>query len=111
VGDIAQVPGTATTSPDTDPKPRPAGTTGLIADLRRETTALLRDTLGEQRLRELRAQGDAMNTDEAVAYALDVITRTLPDAQSRTDGAAPPSVEGHDHQSAGLHSPRMQGGG
>ena len=49
------------------------GTASFVTDLRRETTGLLRDRLGEQRLRELRAQGGLMNTDEAVAYVLDAV--------------------------------------
>jgi hypothetical protein len=42
-----------------------------VTQLRRETTELLQDTLGQQRLQELRAQGQAMSTDDAVAYLLD----------------------------------------
>ena len=49
------------------------GTASFVTDLRRETTGLLRDRLGEQRLRELRAEGGVMNTDEAVAYVLDAV--------------------------------------
>jgi predicted ATPase len=47
--------------------------TSYLTELRRETSSLLRDTLGDQRLHELRDQGQAMNADEAVAYALDAI--------------------------------------
>jgi hypothetical protein len=46
-----------------------------VTELRRATTGLLRDAPGERRLPELRAQGEAMNTDEAVAYALEAITQ------------------------------------
>jgi hypothetical protein len=35
----------------------------------------LRETLGEARLVELRAQGVALDEDDAVAYALDAIVR------------------------------------
>ena len=49
------------------------GTVSFVTDLRRETTGLLRDRLGEQRLRELRAEGGVMNTDEAVAYVLEAV--------------------------------------
>ena len=49
------------------------GTASFVTDLRRETTGLLRDRLGEQRLRELRAEGGVMNTDEAVAYVLEAV--------------------------------------
>jgi hypothetical protein len=52
----------------------PAGAS-FITELRHETTQLLRETLGEARLAELRAQGAAMNEDHAVAYALDAIAR------------------------------------
>jgi predicted ATPase/class 3 adenylate cyclase len=48
----------------------------FVTELRREATRLLRDSLGDQRLRALRAEGEAMNTDEAVAHALDAITHT-----------------------------------
>src|SRR5262249_4359335 len=51
------------------------GATSFVTDLRRETTGLLIDALGEPRLHELRAQGQAMSTDDAVAYALDAVTR------------------------------------
>jgi predicted ATPase/class 3 adenylate cyclase len=57
---------------------RPSGTASFVTDLRRETTGLLRERLGEERLRELRAEGRAMNTDEAVAYTLDAIGRAEP---------------------------------
>jgi NAD(P)-dependent dehydrogenase (short-subunit alcohol dehydrogenase family) len=63
-----------TTSPTSDASqtraPSPAS---FVAELRRETTGLLRDALGEQRLHALRAEGQAMSTDDAVAYALNAI--------------------------------------
>ena len=43
---------------------------GLISDVRRETTGRIRDTLGDDRLRELRDQGAALDRDDAVAYTL-----------------------------------------
>ena len=43
---------------------------GVLTELRRETTRHLADVLGQERLRELRAQGEAMDADQAVAYAL-----------------------------------------
>ena len=46
------------------------GTAGVIGDLRRETTARLTDRLGDARLRELRAEGEAMDIDQAVRFAL-----------------------------------------
>jgi hypothetical protein len=66
---------TAVPSPpsQTSPSNRPRATraTSFVTQLRRETTALLQDVLGDQRLHELRAQGQAMNADDAVAYVLD----------------------------------------
>jgi predicted ATPase/class 3 adenylate cyclase len=50
------------------------GSASLVTELRRETTAILRDALGEDRLHELRAEGEAMSDDHAVAYALDAIS-------------------------------------
>jgi predicted ATPase len=52
---------------------------GLITDLRRQTTGLLIDVLGDGRVRELRAQGEAMDTDHAVAYALAAVARACHD--------------------------------
>jgi predicted ATPase len=54
----------------------PAGAVGLVTRLRRETTSMLIEALGQARLRELREQGEAMNDDTAVAYALDAIARS-----------------------------------
>jgi len=56
----------------------PAGGAGLMTDLRREATRELTATLGEDRLRELRAEGDRLGTDAAVATALDLIQRMPP---------------------------------
>lgn len=47
----------------------------FVTQLRRTTTAALRDTLGDMRLRELRAEGERLDRDQAVAYALDAIDR------------------------------------
>jgi hypothetical protein len=54
---------------------QPNGAPSFVTQLRRETTGLLQDALGPQHLHELRAQGQTMNTDDAVAYTLDAITR------------------------------------
>ena len=43
--------------------------------MRRQTSDLLRDALGEVPLRELRAEGEAMDEDHAVAFALDAIAK------------------------------------
>ena len=57
------------------PPPEPAGTASLVTELRRQTTAILQGSLGEERLRQLRAEGQAMDDDHAVAYALDAMSR------------------------------------
>jgi predicted ATPase len=60
-----------------EPAP-PTATTGeggTIPELRRETTSILRATLGEARLRELRSQGEAMDDNDVVRLTLDTIAR------------------------------------
>jgi hypothetical protein len=52
---------------------RRPGAASFVTTLRRETSGLLRDDLGPQRLGELRAEGQALDPDEAVAFALDAI--------------------------------------
>jgi predicted ATPase len=75
------VPPVATTEPpppsQTGPTnaKQPSGAPSLVTQLRRETTGLLQEALGQQRLHELRAQGQIMSPDDAVAYTLDAITR------------------------------------
>jgi hypothetical protein len=49
--------------------------------VRRETTRLLAAALGDERLRQLRAEGDAMGDDHAVTYTLDQIATALNDAE------------------------------
>ena len=71
-----------------DSQARSPGPASFVTELRRETTALLRDTLGEQSLQRLRAEGQAMSTDDAVAYALKAITHA-----QRNDSAQPTSIE------------------
>ena len=71
--------------PDREARPtrsgnQPPGAADFVTELRRATTGLLRDALGEPRLRELRAQGTAMDDDHAVAYALDAVLRARRDA-------------------------------
>jgi hypothetical protein len=51
----------------------------LVIDLRRQTTAILQEALGDARLHALRAQGEAMDDDHTVEYALDAITRAQDD--------------------------------
>ena len=50
------------------------------AALRRETTEILIEALGQPRLRELRAQGQALDDDQVVAFALDAIARARADS-------------------------------
>jgi len=52
---------------------------GFLTDLRRETSHRLTATLGQDRLTQLRAEGEAMNLDQAVAYALAEIDNALAD--------------------------------
>jgi predicted ATPase/class 3 adenylate cyclase len=47
----------------------------FVTDLRRETSALLREALTDVQLRELRGQGERMQRDDAVSYALDAIAK------------------------------------
>jgi predicted ATPase/class 3 adenylate cyclase len=61
--------------PTVDSAAPPPGKASFVTTLRRETTGLLRDRLGQERVDELRAKGRRMDTDDAVAYALDAITR------------------------------------
>jgi hypothetical protein len=49
--------------------------TGLITELRRETTRHLAEVLGQERLRELRDQGELTDTDGAVRLAIALIER------------------------------------
>jgi hypothetical protein len=49
---------------------------GLITELRRETTAVLHQALGEARLRELRAQGRTIDIDDLVSTALQAVSRS-----------------------------------
>jgi hypothetical protein len=49
-----------------EPVPSRAATGGgvIIVELRRQTTSILRETLGDARLRELRSRGEAMDDDD-----------------------------------------------
>ena len=64
---------------------------GLISEVRREATRHLSESLGEVRLRERRAEGEAMGTDQAVAHALSIIDREL---ASTTETADPDHLSG-----------------
>jgi hypothetical protein len=63
-----------------------AGPASFITDLRRQTTAIINDSIGGERMRQLRAEGEAMNADQALRYALTAIERNLtpPHAEPQT---------------------------
>jgi predicted ATPase/class 3 adenylate cyclase/DNA-binding winged helix-turn-helix (wHTH) protein len=63
------------------PTPKTSG--GLFVEVRRETTGLLAAALGEERLSQLRAEGEAMDDDRAVFYTLDQIAKALPDSTNQ----------------------------
>jgi predicted ATPase len=67
----------AGSNPPLEPAPFTAtsGGGGLVAELRRQTTSILRETLGEAHLRELRSLGEATDDDHIVALTLDAIAR------------------------------------
>jgi predicted ATPase len=70
---------TSQTTVPGDPNPAspavaPSGSS-LITDLRHQTSALLHDAIDEGRLRQLRAEGEAMDSDQAATYALEAIRR------------------------------------
>jgi hypothetical protein len=74
------IPAVATSSGASHPWGTGTGRSGedapaasFITGLRRETTGLLRDALDETRLRVRRAEGEGMDEDHAVAYALAAI--------------------------------------
>jgi len=74
------IPGPSSASITTDAATTPIGggersDSGLIVELRRTTTDLLIETLGKTRLRDLRAQGEAMDDDSVVAFAIDAIAK------------------------------------
>ena len=74
-----------TQSSPTPPGPAPSTTGGYFVEVRRETTRLLAAALGEERLGQLRAEGNAMDDDRAVAYTLEQIATALtyPDHRTR----------------------------
>jgi hypothetical protein len=51
----------------------PSAEFSMITDLRRQTSALLHEALDQERLRQLRADGEAMDSDQAATYALEAI--------------------------------------
>ena len=58
--------------------------TRYVTDLRRNAEKAILAALGEQRLRELRAQGEAMDTDQACRYARTLIHDYLANAEEPT---------------------------
>jgi predicted ATPase len=68
----AEVVGPSTAPNETPSSP---GGSDFVTLLRRTTTGMLRESLGEARLRELRHEGEVLDRDQAVAYALEVIAR------------------------------------
>jgi predicted ATPase/DNA-binding SARP family transcriptional activator len=65
------------------PGPRSMTTGGLFVEVRRETTGLIAAVLGAERLSQLRAEGEAMEDDRAIAYALDQIAKALTDSTAQ----------------------------
>jgi tetratricopeptide (TPR) repeat protein len=60
------------------PADHTSGNAGFLTELRRETTGLLAATLSDERLRALRAEGEAMDTDAVAAYALNAAAHAAP---------------------------------
>jgi hypothetical protein len=77
--------------PASQARPDTGSAGGVISGLRRDATRRLSQSLGEVRLRERRADGEAMGTDQAVAYALSTIDRVL---ASPTETADPDHLSG-----------------
>jgi hypothetical protein len=84
VPDVVRAPRAqpSASSSNISPERPAAGAASFVTELRRQTTAILRDTLGEERLRQLRAEGAAMDDDHVVAYTLDAIDRAARDANA-----------------------------
>jgi len=53
----------------------PTGAASFVTELRRQTTAILKGALSEERLHRLRAEGQAMDDDHVVACTLEAIER------------------------------------
>jgi predicted ATPase len=91
----------------TPPGPTPGTNDGFFVEVGRETTRLLAAVLGEERLGQLRAEGEAMDDDRAVVYTLDHIAEALTDStaqhqESPTPGARPPD-RAIGHAQGGIH--------
>jgi hypothetical protein len=71
-GAVARIVDNASTGAGATPSAGTSSAGGLVAfttAARRETTEILTARLGRERLRELRARGEAMDTDQAYRYA------------------------------------------
>jgi predicted ATPase/class 3 adenylate cyclase len=62
-------PSSGRSSGPVETPPRSDGFSEMMTQIRRETTAILIESIGQQRMRELRAKGAAMDRDRACAYA------------------------------------------
>jgi len=73
-------PGVASVRTRTRADRRSRTTGNIFLEVRRETTGLLAAALGDERLRQLRAEGETMKDDGAIAYTLDQIAKALTDS-------------------------------
>ena len=69
----------------------------MIVEIRRTTTGMLRDMLGDERFHELRDQGAAMDIDQAVAYALSHLDACLRSEDAPGGTLAETAPVGGDH--------------
>jgi hypothetical protein len=60
----------------------------MIGNLRHQTSAILQDALDQGRLRQLRTEGEGMDSDQAAAYALDAIRRARQSTDTEPSGIA-----------------------
>lgn len=66
--------------------------TSIWVSMPRTTTALLVADLGETRMRQLQAQGEAMNLEDAVAFTLAAIDTAIRELDGAEPGDAPPNT-------------------
>ena len=57
----------------------------MITELRRQTSTVLREVLGEERLHQLRSEGERMDSDKAATYALDAVAQAQNQARANGD--------------------------
>ena len=67
-------------APSSFPHPAP-DPSSFPTEVRRQTTAIIRDIIGDDPMRELRSAGEAMDLDDAVRYAIEVVQRNLVSTQ------------------------------